>query len=221
MLILLAGALVAGVPTPVLAILTVAMLRPWWFLIGVTGWSFAAASRTRRRRDDVVYLQGVAAELRSGASLRQALVDASGRVPHLDLQAAVRAAVAGRPLREVAGRVAPALGSSGPLFVAAIEVAAVGGGAVAATFDGLAMLASEDAELAGERRAATAQAKVSALIVGGLPIIYLVYALASGKLAALLAFGSVGAGIVGIGVGSLGIGLIAVTVMLRRASRCC
>lgn len=221
MLILLAAGVAAGVPIPVLAVLAVALLRPWWLLAGVAGWSLVVLFKGDRRRSDVVYLQGVAAELRSGASLRQSLVDAAERVPHLDVGAAVRAAAAGRPLADVARRVGAVLGSSGPLAAAAIEVAAAGGGAVAATFDGLAMLAAEEAELAGERRAATAQATLSAVIVGGLPIAYLVYAISTGRLAALLSLGSIGTGIVGVGVGLLGVGLAAVAVMLRRASRCC
>ncbi len=63
----------------------------------------------------------------------------------------------------------------GRLAASAVRTAGITGGRVADVFDGLALLATEEVDLIRERRAATAQSRFSAWIVGGIPVVYLVW----------------------------------------------
>ena len=70
-LVLLAVALAMGVDLRRLALLALALFFPWGFAVLLT-----VLARVARRRADgrsTRFLEGVAAELRSGSSLRQAL----------------------------------------------------------------------------------------------------------------------------------------------------
>ena len=85
-------------------------------------------------------------------------------------------------------------------------------------FESLAQVAAEDRTLHRELRAATAQAKVSSIIVGGMPVLFLLWQSVTGRLTALAASG-VGVGILLVGLGLLGSGAATVAVMLRSATR--
>ncbi len=169
--------------------------------------------------DEVALLNGLAAELRAGASLRMALVAGAGRAPHLDLDRAVRAAAAGQPMSDVAAELEPALPSNGRLFAAAFRLTATSGGRAASVFEELALRAAEAGELSRERRALTAQARLSTLVVGGAPVAMVVVLLITGKAQALLAAGPVGHTMAAIGVGLELAGLAVVGIVLRNAER--
>lgn len=205
---MLTAALVAAivVGTPRLPV------RPW-----------SIRSRRRRARpgpsDEVALLNGLAAELRAGASLRMALVAGAERAPRLDLTSAVRAAAAGRPMSDVAALLADALPGNGRFVAAALRLTAASGGSAAAVFEQLALRAAEAGELSRERRALTAQARLSALVVGGAPIAVQLLLLVTGRAHALLAFGPVGHAIAVVGIGLELAGFAAVAVVLRNAER--
>lgn len=165
---------------------------------------------------EAVFLQAVALELRAGATVRSALDSASLRTPGLPLDGATRLARAGAPMADVAGFLAAALPRYGAMTAAAIDTAGMTGGRVASVFDALAQIAVEDLELARERRAVTAQARISALIVGGLPVLFLGFGVVSGRLGALLETG-IGVWIVGVGLTLVVVGCGSVAFMLRRA----
>ena len=65
------------------------------------------------------------------------------------------------------------------------------------------MIAREEAELAGERTAAAAQARLSAAIVAGIPVAVLAVAGFTGRLGDLISGGPVGMVMVALGVGLL------------------
>ena len=151
--------------------------------------------------------------------MRHALSIASSRATGLHVERSVRLAVAGQPLERVAAALGEALPSLGALTASAIRTAGFTGGKAADVFDGLALLATEELGLVRERRAATAQTRFSAWIVGGIPVAYLLYAGLGGKLAALQTAGPVGIVLPIVGLLLLVGGIGAMWVLLRRAER--
>jgi len=211
----LAWGFASGVPVVVLALVGLAVYKPWFALLVIV--AVTAFGRSKPEAYEGAFLQAVASELRAGASLRAAVAEAAVRIP--SLASIARAARAGRPLEELAGSLALGLDRHGALTAAAVRIAGTTGGRVADTFDELALLAAEDMVMEGERRAATAQARISAWIVGGLPVAYLAYAASSGRLSALWNAGTVGVVVLGLGSFLLLSGVSSIVVMVRRASR--
>ncbi len=186
-----------------------------WPHVGVVGWAVvhpsaavpvvAAAWWARRRSGweqmtEVQYLTAIAAELRSGATVRRALDMAAGPKPAPAFAAIGRLCRAGLPAADIAESLRAALPRNGIAAATAFEISVETGGAAAAAFDELAHQAAERAVLAGELRLATAQARVSGLIVGGLPMLMLGWQAATGRLGVVLA---TGVGRYAVGVGSL------------------
>ena len=213
----LAVGLVIGAPLPALAALGLAVWQPVWVLGAVLAW--AALARRKFPPDGIqeaVYLQAIAGELRAGASLRHAVCAAEPHSTGLPLRRAVRLAHAGQPLDQVADELAKALPRLGRLTASSVRTVGVTGGRAADVFDGLSLIATEELNLARERRAATAQVRFSAWIVGGIPVAYLAYAALTGRLAGL-ASGPVGIVVVGLGILLLSAGVVAIWLTLRGA----
>lgn len=217
----LAAGLVLGAPVPALAALGLAVWQPVLALCGVAAWGALSLQHKRPGANsaEAVYLYAVAGELRAGSSLRHALAAAAGRASDLRLEPAIRMAAAGQPLDRVAALFEPALPRLGALTASAVRTSGITGGRTADVFDALALLAKEEMELTRERRAATAQARLSAWIVAGIPVVYVVYAAVSGKLAALQGVGSVGNVVLAVGLLLLATGVGAMWGMLREAER--
>lgn len=196
----------ATLPLPASAVATVAL----------------AVVALRRGRDDAgaegVFLHAVAAELRSGAVLRTALVEAAARTPSLELDTWVRRASAGVHLATLGGPLGARLPTSGRSVAAAIEVLADSGGSAATVFSRLAAQADDARVLQRERRAAGAQARLSAAVVAVLPVPVLAWLLARGSLAALTASTS-GVVVLTAGVALELVGVAATAVLLRRGRR--
>lgn len=221
--VLLAGALAVGVPPVMIAIAAVAAIEPRLVLVGASVWGFVATLRRRATSvtpdDEATLFHAMAAELRSGASLRSALAEAAHRVPQIELDRPVRFAAAGMQMTEIAKAVELQLPENGRLAAAAFRLSDWSGARVADTFDGLAERAAATAELARERRAATAQARLSALIVGVAPLAFTVLLVATGRSVGLVAHGGLGWSVLGVGLGLEMLGLIAVAAIVRRAER--
>ena len=217
----LAAGLVIGAPLPALAALGLAVWQPVLALAAVLIWSGLSLPRNASSPEDAeaAYLQAVGSELRAGSSLRHALGSAAQRADGLPVDRVVRLAEAGRPVAEVAGALERALPRLGALTASAVRTAGVTGGRAADVFDALALLAAEETALVRERRTATAQARVSAWIVGGLPVVYLLYAAVRGKLASLTAFGPAGMLLLAIGLLLLAGGVGVMWGMLRKAEQ--
>lgn len=172
----------------------------------------------QRTNAEARFLAGLASELRAGAALRGAFAAAADRAPELDLGPLVRLGSAGAPLADLGVELAGRLAHNGPAVAAALRVAAETGGRTAAMFESLAQVAAEDRVLHRELRAATAQAKVSSLVVGGMPVLFLVWQALTGRLGTL-ASSAIGVSILVIGLGLLGSGALSVGIMLRSATR--
>ncbi len=217
----LAGAIAAGLDWRVVALAAAAAWRPVATVVLAAGWAVVAAARRRAARTvapaaEAAFLAAVAAELRGGSSLRWALVNAVADAPGLDLGAVLRRARAGLPVEALAAEIATGLPTNGPVAAAAIDLTARTGARAAATFEALADRAGFTAELARERRALTAQARLSAVVVGGAPVLLAVGLLASGRGATLLAHGTAGVAVGLVGIGLLLTGLVAVIALSRR-----
>lgn len=219
--VLLAGGLFLGIHPVLLALAALAALEPHLILVGAAVWAVVHAVRRRRNRvtpdDEATYFRALSAELKAGASLRGALGEAVDRVPALSLDRAVRFAAAGAPMSEVADVLQVQFPENGRLVGAAFRLSDWSGARVADTFAGLADRASVSAELARERRAATAQARMSAIVIGIAPVAFAALLLATGRGAGLLDHGVIGLVILGTGLALEVLGLIVVALIIRRA----
>jgi Flp pilus assembly protein TadB len=198
-----------------------AVIGPVWFLAGAAVWAVLARRRTTEPgpADEAAFLRNLAGELAAGASLRGAVVTAAAGSPALGLQQAVRLAAAGMPADRVGTALGTLLPVNGVAAAAAFRLAASTGGRASSAFESLAVRADEVSRLAAERRALTAQARLSAWIVGGGPVALVVLGLSTGRGPGLAALGPVGILVVGIGLALIGAGALAVWLMVRRAGR--
>lgn len=221
--VLLAGGLALGISPAIIAIAAVAAIEPKLVLAGAAIWGVVAALRRRvppaTPDDEATLFRAMAAELRSGASLRDSLAEAAQRVPRIRLDRPVRFAAAGMPMIEIAEAVERQLPKNGRIAAAAFRLSDQSGARVADAFDELAERAAATAELARERRAATAQARLSAVIVGVAPLVFTVLLMATGRGAGLVAHGGIGLLVLGVGLGLETLGLTAVAAIVRRAER--
>lgn len=204
-------------PLVLIGVLALAMGWPVGFLLAALGWGlWNARARLARPQasNEADFLRAVAAELRAGASLRSGLVAAAARAGRLPLSTVVRLASAGQPSSSVAEALEVALPVNGRLAAAAVRLAGSTGAKSAALFTDLAVRAAQASELSRERRALTAQARLSAGVIGGAPLVF------------VLLMSLIGQGPGNSGPGSLlsliGLALIAagesvVWIMLRRA----
>lgn len=180
--------------------------------------AWAVWSRIRRRRDptpdeEARFIEGIVSELEGGASPRAALIKAADRPTGIDGRRGGRAAAMGLPGRDVAAALAAALPRNGRLMGSAWSLASESGAPASAVMRLLARRAAERGRLDRERHGLTAQARATAWLIAGLPLILFV---------ALLATGRIGAGpalpvaLAGFGLQGAGIGLVG--LMLRRAA---
>lgn len=209
--------LAGGLP---LAAVGAGMIMAWQPLLGILGLGvWAARNRMEPSSspdDEAAFLRGVAAELAAGSPPRAALVSAASRAPMLELRHAVRFAAAGLDAERVAGALGEALPIHGRLAAAAWTLTATAGGPAAALFEMLAVRAADDGALIREGRALTAQARASAWVVAGLPIVLLAGMFGTGRLDVTSdpALGFV----VGAGIALQAAGVAVVWAMLRRAT---
>ena len=221
--VILAGGLAVGIHPVVLVLAVLAAFEPRLVLVGAAAWAVVAAVRRRRALitadDEATYFRALSAELKAGASLRGALGEAADRVPGVTLDPAIRLAAAGAPMGEIADAVEGEFPENGRLAAAAFRLSDWSGAQVADTFAGLADRASASAELARERKAATAQARMSAIVIGTAPVAFAALLLATGRGPSFMAHGTIGVFILGIGLTLEVVGLLAVALIVRRADR--
>jgi Flp pilus assembly protein TadB len=200
-----------------------ALVRPVWFLAAVAGWA-AWHQRARFRAEraapdaEAAVLRAIAAELAAGASLRGSLVAAAGTSQDVDLSRVARLAAAGRPMDEIADAVEESLRVNGRRAAAALHLAGRTGAAPRRVLDRLAAQAADLGALARERRALTAQARMSAALVGGAPVVLIAVLGFTGRLSGLLD-DPAGRVVLTAGATLLLAGITAVVIMLARANR--
>jgi tight adherence protein B len=177
----------------------------------------------RRRLVDglPVLLEDVARGVRSGVSLRQACVEAtaSGGPATTGLAGAVADAERGQPLADACTRWATTAATPEERLAAgALALAAAAGGPQARAVDGVAATLRERRAVAAEIRAHSAQARLSAVVIGALPGAFLLWALATDRrTAAFLVAGPAGWACLGAGLGLELTGAIWMRRLLRGA----
>jgi len=219
--VILGLATAAGAPWLAIAAVGLAVVHPVWFLGAIGVWAVIGSRKTKGPgpEDESAFLRGLAAELSAGASLRGGVIAAAARAPALDLDRAVRLCRAGRPADEIGAALGDALEINRAGTAAAFRLASRTGGAIAPVIEALAMRAEAGGRLARDRSALTAQARLSAWIVGGLPIGMIGLGVITGIGPGAGDLGSGGLALVGIGLSLIAAGSLIVVVMVRRAER--
>jgi tight adherence protein B len=148
----------------------------WW----------AARTSARRVVDGLpALLEDVARGVRAGSSLRQACAEtvaAVGGPAAAGLAAAVVAAERGQPLAEAfAAWAATSAAPEERLAAGALALAASAGGPQARAVDGVAATLRERRAVTAEVYAQSAQARLSAIVIGVLPVLFLLWAVATDR----------------------------------------
>jgi tight adherence protein B len=121
-------------------------------------------------------LRAIASALRAGRSLPQALAAARDEAPHpirRPLHAAVRRLDVGAPLDDALDAFAAAArADSASLAAETIRIGRAAGANLPNILDVAAASLDERARIALDRRAATSQARMSAMVIGGMPIAF-------------------------------------------------
>jgi len=221
--LVLAAGVAFGVHPAVVALAAVAAIEPRLVIAAAVAWGIVSAARRRAARpgpdDEAAFFRALAAELRSGSSLRAALGAASLRVPRIPLGRSVRLAAAGLPMSDVAEALEDGFPQNGVVAGAAFRLSDWSGARVADTFDRLADRATGAAELARERRTSTAQARLSAFIVGVAPLVFTGLVFATGHGGGFAAHGRVGWSVLAVGLMLEIAGLTVVAVLVGRSGR--
>lgn len=215
--VVLALAVLAGAHPGAVVIVGVAVLQPALFLTGAAGWAaYHARQRARHRRSmpavEADYLRAVSAEIEAGSSLRRALSGAARQAPDLRFGALVRMAAAGQPMTEVAATLQHVLPLNGRMAAAACRLVSETGARAAGVFAGLAVRAAVTGDVEREGRVLTAQARLTAWIIGGLPAAATTVLLVMGRAPA---GGAAGRLLTGIGLTLVGTGCLVVFAMVR------
>lgn len=170
--LLLVGAIVA-VEYPVVGLLAIAAL---------VGWTRVRGPQGVTPDHEAEVLQALAADLHGGSSPRGALRRAMSTRPSLTAVRVIRSADFGLGGSQLARELAAVLPTNGRLAGAAFAVADATGAPLAPIAHLLARRAADRGRLLREHRAATAQVRLTAWVIAGLPVLLLVGLGVSGRL---------------------------------------
>lgn len=180
-LALVAGHL-AGLDLRRLAILAGALFFP---IVTLAVVAFVVWKQDRGRgARPAIFCDGVAAELRSGANLRDALASAASSA---DASAVAKLAQSGAPLTDVAASLREEYPSIGHELELTVAATARTGSRGADLFDEIGSLAIAQDEVEREVRIATAPARATAAVFLLAPAAYLLFQARSGTLSSLFA----------------------------------
>ena len=165
-------------------------------------------------------LEAIARSLRSGASLRQAVAEAGAATPGRlgrELTAVARRVEHGTPLVSALEDLARPEALPGVrLAVAALCLGVETGGAQARAVDGVASTLRDRLAVAGEVRALSSQARMSALVIGLAPVGFGAFAVTSDPGTAQFLFHTpVGLGLVALGCGLDAVGWLWMQRLIR------
>ena len=215
-MIVVVGIVVAhaiGVDVRRVALLAAAVYLPWAVavMVAMVAW--------RARPDDdhgpSLFCEGVSAELRAGATLRDALATASGSIGSIE-PSELRTDIA--PISEVAAATGALFPTIGEELRLTVLNAARSGSQAADLFDEIGSLAISQSEVKREVRIATAPGRATAMLLVGAPVAYLLTRAGSGGLDRLLESGQQRAAVL-VGLALFGLGAAAAIVVVWRASR--
>jgi hypothetical protein len=205
--IVIAVAFAAGVDPRRLLLLGAAIYLPIVvaLLIAVHWYSVRSVGGSRA----ALLCEGVSAELRAGATLRDALATAAASL-------GCETFPAESSVGDISARLAESLPEIGEELRLTVLTAARAGTDSAALFDEIGSLALARAEIGHEVRVATAPGRATALVLVGAPLLYVISRLGSGGISAYLA--SPEQRLVALlGFGLFAAGLLVASIVLWRA----
>lgn len=209
----LAVAFACGVDPRRLGLLAAAVYFPW--AVGaVVVWIIWKARPDEDHRPSL-FCEGVAAELRAGSTLRDALATAATSVGSTD-------STVNHPHAFPISEVAASVGKQFPAIAEELRLtvinAARSGSRAADLFDEIGSLAIAQSEIRREVRIATAPGRATAMLLVGAPAVYLAIQADSGGVSRMLE-SSQQRIVVMIGLALFFIGVVAAAVIVIRASR--
>jgi hypothetical protein len=208
--VLLAAATAAGLDPRRIALIAGAVYMPL-AVAGLVALHWLRARPDPRRRP-TLFCEGVASELRAGASLRDALAAAATSVGiSLEFSHSTH-------MDEVAARIADEFPSIAQEIRLTVTAAARSGSDSAALFDEIGFLALSQDEVAHEVRVATAPGRATALVLIGAPLFYLFTRLGDGGLRGYLASSEQRVA-ASIGIGLFALGIAGASFVLWRSGR--
>ena len=208
-LLVLAGLGAAGLTLLVLTVSPLLVLR-----------TRRGQGELRVERELPAALEAIARSLRSGASLRQAVAEAgtatNGRLGR-ELTAVAQRVEHGAPLVAALEGLAPPESPTGVrLAVAALCLGVETGGAQARAVDGVASTLRDRLGVAGEVRALSSQARMSALVIGLAPLAFGAFAIATDPRTGQFLFHTpVGLALVALGCGLDALGWLWMQRLIR------
>lgn len=207
--VIIAVAFAAGVEPRRLALLAGAVYLPF-LVVGLIAihWYRARSDESSR---PALFCEGVSAELRAGATLRDALATAARSVG-CDPPSSVSS------IEDISDRLAESFPGIREELRLTVLTAARTGSDSAALFDEIGALAIAQAEISHEVRIATAPGRATALVLVGAPVFYLINRLGSGGMSDYLA-SSEQRLVALIGLGLFVAGLIGASFVLWRAAK--
>jgi Flp pilus assembly protein TadB len=207
--VVLAIAFAAGVDPRRLALVAGAVYLP--LVLGgllVLHWYRARSDESNRPS---LFCEGVSAELRAGATLRDALTIAATSVGCEPIPL-------GSSIDEMSSTLVEYFPTIGQELRLTVLTASRAGSDSAALFDEIGSLAIAQSEIRNEVRIATAPGRATALLLVAGPLFYLISRLGSGQLASY--FASAEQRVAGLlGLGLFTVGLLVAVFVLWRASR--
>lgn len=204
----LGWALLAGADPRRVALVGLILAFPW-IVVPLVAW--AHLKPASRRSNAVAFCEAMSSELRSGATLVDAL-RAAGKASGLEaLTESFDSATATEMGRIVAGE----FEDVGREIAAAVEAVTRSGAPSAELFDEIGSLALAQSEITREVRIASAPARATVIIFVAAPFLYLGQRMSSGGLADLMATPAQ-RGVALVGMVLLAAGVISVLVLVRR-----
>jgi Flp pilus assembly protein TadB len=212
--IALAAAFAMGIDLRRLLVLAGAVYLPLVFALVVAVLVWRARPATHNQ--SALFCDGVAAELRSGSTLREALVTSASSLDR-DLSA-LGVSPHAAPIGEVAAAVAAGFPDIEHEVRLTVLNASRSGSDAADLFDEIGSLAATQAEIGHEIRVATAPARATALFLVGAPAVFVVNRLSSNGLDPLVA-SSPQRVVTLIGLGLFLTGTAVTTLLIWRSGR--
>ena len=167
-----AALLVGGAPMGAVALVGVAMVAPVWGLVLVAPVGALLWWRRRRSavgaRDVAPFLRSVMADVSVGRTLRQAIAGSTSSVVDDRVR---RLCGAGAPMGDVASELAPRLEGAGAAFVGLVTATELTGGSPVVALTTMLDQVEARSALARDQRVAVAQARISAFVVGVVPLV--------------------------------------------------
>lgn len=212
--LIVAAGLVAGVDWRLLALAAGAVWAPIPSAVALAvAWAAGRRAETRAGAgSEVRFAEAVIGELRAGASLRAALRVACAERP--GAASIVRRLDVGQPLEQAVEGLTSLLPSIGHLVETAVVVGG-GGGRMLPIFEELMVHAAAHDAAEAEVRTSVAPVRASMVVLIGAPLVYLLWSLATGRLARLLALPG-GLWLASAGTGLFGTGIVTMLVLARR-----